>query len=177
MRALSLVAALLMALTAAAAEPDNQSARTHFAWGADFGSSIDLSGHDMSSIDFNADFGVSHGWLSLAGVGAGVNIMVSNSCRTYPIFAILRTSLSPGRRLAFLDVRGGVALNYLTDNLSKTSPYVSVGIGFNLAGGRTFQSYIVAAYTYNGRGDVETSEISRHYEPLHYAGVRLGIEF
>ncbi|MDO4320841.1 MAG: hypothetical protein Q4C34_09740 [Bacteroidales bacterium] len=178
MRVVALITACVMTVMAAvAAEPADGGVKTRFAWGAEFGSSIDLSGHDMSSIDFNAGFGVSHGWLSLAGVGAGANIMVSNSCRTYPIFAIIRTSLSPRRRLVFLDLRGGIALNYLTDNLSKTSPYVSAGLGFNLAGGRNFQSYIVAGYTYNGRGHVETAEIIRDYEPLHYAGIRLGIEF
>lgn len=164
-----------MALTVSSAEPEK--VKTKFAWGAEFGSSVDLSAHDMSSIDFNAGFGVSHGWLSLAGIGAGANIMVSNSCRTYPIFAIFRTGFSNKPGLLFMDLRGGVALNYLTDNLSKTSPYASVGLGFNLARGRTFQSYLVAGYTYNGRGDVETPEIKRHYQPLHYAGIRLGITF
>lgn len=178
MRRTALIAALAIACVAAnAAGPDESHARTKFVWGAEFGSSIDLSAHDMSSIDFNAGFGLSHGWITMAGVGAGAGIMVSNSCRTYPIFAIFRTSFSSRPRLLFMDLRGGVALNYLTDNLSKTSPYLSAGVGFNLAGGRNFQSYLVAGYTYNARGRVETPEIMRDYGPLHYAGIRLGIEF
>lgn len=171
---------LIMALplmARAASEGEEVSSKTRFAWGAEAGSSIDLSGHDMSSIDFNAAMGLSRGWISFLGVGAGADIMVSNSCRTYPVFALFRTDFSKRVKLLFMDVRVGAALNYLPNNVSQTAPYVSLNLGINLATGKTFRSYVLAGYTYIDRKDVTRDERVTPYEPLHLATIRLGIAF
>lgn len=175
-----IVAALTAAVALHAAGPADEPAvdrKVRFAWGAEFGSSIDLSAHDMSSIDFNAGFGLSWRWLTLAGAGVGANIMVSNSCRTYPLFAVIRTSFSERPRLMFLDLRAGTALNYLPRNVTQSGAYASAGVGFNLAGSRKFQSYIVAGYTFINRRDVTDETGTQPYEPLHFAGIRLGVKF
>ena len=151
--------------------------RVHFAWGAELGSTVDLSAHDMSSIDFNAYFGLRYKWLSLAGVGAGADIMVSNSCRTYPVFGIVRTDFSRFVKLIFLDLRGGVALNYLPANVSQRGAYASVSVGFNLARSAKFRSYVLAGYTYVGRKDVVVNERTAEYSPLSMASIRLGVAF
>lgn len=148
-----------------------------FTWGAEAGSSIDLSANDMSSIDFNAGFGLSYRWIQLAGVGAAAHIMVSNSCRSYPVYAIVRVPFSPRYDLLFADVRAGVSLNYLDHNVSQTRPYAAVGIGINLAKGHTFRSYIFAGYTFMGRSDIIDGEIFRQYHDVHLATVKLGIAF
>lgn len=186
MRRLLLTAALAFvpALMFAGSQPPDSAAvrgdddaRLTFTWGAEAGSSIDLSANDMSSIDINASFGIRQGIFTFAGIGAGANIMISNSCRTYPIFAILRTDFSRRVKLLFLDVRGGMALNYLPDNATGTGAYASVGVGINLARSRKFRSYILAGYTYVGRGDVTSGEAVTHYPALNVAMVRLGISF
>lgn len=151
--------------------------KVRFTWGAEFGGSVDLSAHDMSSIDFSAAFGLRYRWITFAGAGAAANVMVSNSCRTYPIFAMLRTSFSNRPRLVFVEARGGVALNYLPDNTDQAGPYGSLSIGFNLAGGQKFQSYITAGYTFVSRKDVTTEIGTQPYEDLSYAGIRLGVMF
>ena len=160
-----------------------------FVWGADFGSTVDLSGADMSSIDINAAFGVGYKWLSLGGIGAGANIMVSNSSRAYPIYAIFRTDFSKLVKPMFLDLRGGIALIYLSGNeaddgwngnFRQTGGYISPSIGFNLASGRTFRSYITLGYTYVSRKDVTRSgdgDAAIPFKPLNMATVRLGISF
>ncbi len=151
--------------------------RVCFAWGAELASSVDLSGHDMSSIDFNAYLGLRYRWLSLAGVGAGANIMVSNSCRTYPVFAVVRTDFSRYVKLLFLDFRGGLALNYLPDNVSQQAPYAAASIGFNLARSSKFRSYVLFGYTFIGRKDVASEEMTTEYPSLSMVSVRLGVAF
>jgi len=150
---------------------------TRFAWGAEVGSSVDLSAHDMTSIDFSASFGVSHRWIMLAGIGAGAHMMISNSCRTYPIFAVFRTDFSSFTKVLFVEVRGGMALNYLYDNANQTDPYGGVYLGFNLARGKKFKSYITAGYTHIGRKDVHSGEQVSKYDALSLASVRLGVTF
>lgn len=177
MKKLFLILIMALPLIARAAEGDEISSKTRFVWGAEAGSSIDLSGNDMSSIDFNATMGLSRGWISFLGAGVGADIMVSNSCRTYPVFALFRTDFSKRVKLLFMDVRVGAALNYLPNNVSQTTPYVSVNLGINLATGKTFRSYVLAGYTYVDRKDVMRDERVTPYEPLHMATIRLGIAF
>lgn len=155
----------------------SKSLRTEFSWLAEAGSSIDLSANDMSSIDITAAFGLRRGVLDFAGIGAGANIMISNSCRSYPIYAMVRTSFTPTNDVVFLDVRGGLALNYLYDNVTQTGAYASASVGFNLARGRKFRSYILAGYTFVGRSDAAVGEATVPYSSLNIAMVRLGISF
>lgn len=176
-RCLTLLLILLGAFAAFAATGDAPDRKAHFVWGADFGSSIDLSGHDMSSIDFNAYFGLQYRWISLFGLGAGADIMVSNSCRTYPVYATLRTFFSAQPKLLFMDLRGGLALNYLENETSKTGGYLSTGVGVNLAHSRKFDSYIIASYTLVTRGDVTAGGLRLHYPHLDCVSLRLGITF
>lgn len=157
--------------------PVEKSAGTRFAWGAEFGSSVDLSANDMSSIDISASFGVSHRWIMLAGLGAGANMMISNSCRTYPIFAVFRTDFSSFMKILFVEVRGGMALNYLPANVSQTGGYGGLYLGFNLARGKKFRSYITAGYTFVERRDVHQGDVVTKYDHLSLASVKLGVTF
>lgn len=171
---LALLTVIVMAPAAMAWTEDN---KTHFCWGAEFGSGIDMSGNDMSSIDFNAGFGMRRSWISFLGIGAGANIMVSNSCRTYPLFVCFRPSWPKLTKLLFLDIRGGAALNYLPNNASQTTPYGAFAVGINLARGKSFNSYILCGYSFIDRNDVTVDERVTPYKPLHMAIVRLGIAF
>lgn len=148
-----------------------------FAWGAEVGSTIDMSGNEMSSIDFSASFGLHYKWLSFAGIGVGANIMVNNSYRTYPIYVDLRTDFSKLVKFLFIDFRGGVALNYLERNMRQTGAYVSPSIGFNLASGETFRSYLTLGYTFISRKDIHRGEEVFPYKSLSLATVRLGVAF
>ena len=148
-----------------------------FAWGAELGSSIDLSAHDMTSIDINMSVGLSYRWLIFAGLGLGADMMVNNSCRTYPLYLNVRTDFSRKVLPIFLDLRGGMAFNYLPENINQQSTYASISLGFNLATGRTFRSYILCGYTFNGRGDVQTDIGLARFPALSLASVRLGVQF
>lgn len=148
-----------------------------FAWGGEFGSSIDVSGNDMSSIDINLMAGIEYKWFKMAGVGVGADIMVSNSCKSYPIYFVLRTDFSSLNKFLFLDVRGGCSINYFEGKKHQTGLYLSPSIGFNLASGKTFKSYLTVGYTYNGNNnEFDDSETNRH-KYLSLATIRLGVSF
>ena len=163
--------------TSWANKPKMAPSRAHVAWGAEFSSTIDMSGNEMSSIDFNVFAGISYKWLSLFGVGAGADIMVSNSNRTYPIFAVFRTDFSKLVKVVFLDLRGGVALNFIEKHGRQTGAYASPSIGFNLATGANFRSYITVGYTYLARRDIVHGEEIIPNPSLSMATIRLGLAF
>ena len=107
-RFLFVLMAVIAAVSAVAEKPSIK-----FTWGADAGASIDLSGNDMSAVDFNAVFGMSRGWINFLGLGVEADIMISNSCRSYPIYVNFRTNFQNKPSLLFWDVKLGTSLNYL----------------------------------------------------------------
>ena len=148
-----------------------------FAWNADIGASIDMCGKDMSSIDFNVSLGTSYKWINFLGIGLGADFMVSNSCRSYPLFLQFRTNFSSRPSIVFWDVRGGVSLNYIEHNHQQTGAYASTGIGFYLARSRKFSSHLMLSYTLLDRRRYVGEEMTNNFHDIHYASVKIGVAF
>ncbi len=164
---------------AAAAEPEDMfyAPRTAFAWGADAGASIDMTGNDMSTVDFDLYFGMRRKWINFLGIGVGADIMVSNSCRSFPLYAALRTNFVSRPTVAFWDLRLGAALNYREHNHQQTGFYGFTGIGFNLARSRRFSSHIIVGYTFRERRRIVGPEMELDFGSLSCATVRIGVVF
>ncbi len=185
-RVLTMLAALLMtAVSAMAVAPADATMSSEadvrrplrFAWGAELGGMVDLSGHEMSAVGIDAMFGMQWRWVRFFGIGAGADVMVTNSSRTFPLTVNFRTDFSSRRRLLFADLRGGVALSYLDHDRNETLPYASGGVGVTLASGRTFSSHIILAYTYLGQKECYLGERLRHCPGGSMVQVRLGVSF
>ncbi len=150
---------------------------SHFSWGADLGSSIDVSGNDMSSISLDAYFGYKNDILRIVGVGAGINAMLSNGSRLFPIYAMLRTNFQSTPSLAFLDLKAGTAVGYLESDETQTGFYGSIGVGFNLAVSKKFRSHVIVGYSYTGLQSYSVGEKYIEQDDLHTMSVRIGISF
>ncbi|MGM9852995.1 MAG: hypothetical protein ACI30N_03385 [Muribaculaceae bacterium] len=148
-----------------------------FAWGAELNGGVEMSGHDMSTIGIGANFGLEYKWLRFLGVGAEANIMVDNSSRVFPLAVIFRTDFSQRRRLCFLDLRGGIALTYFKNEKESTQGYGSASVGFTLASGRTFASFLSVGYSYIGRDRCMQRGTEHDCRGMSYATIRLGISF
>lgn len=149
-------------------------ALSHFGWGAEAGTSIEITGHDMSTLNFDGYFGYKNSFIQMAGVGAGVHVMVSNSTRSFPLYAIFRTNFRSQPTLCFADLRAGIVVDNMTDNTTQYRPYVNPSLGFNLARGKTFCSYITIGYLFNGMKSCSTRAIAGG---LHFFNVKIGISF
>lgn len=173
------VITLLLALvvwTMAYADKNPEPMPRGFAWGAAVGGCIDMTGHDMSSINLDANFGYRNSWINLLGVGASIDMMVNNSVRAFPVYAILRTGFSSRPTLCFGDFRVGMVYNNLNNRSNQTRMYASPGIGVNLATGRTFRSYMMLSYVYNGMNGLY-KDGNKPIHSLHMACVRFGVAF
>jgi hypothetical protein len=148
-----------------------------FAWGADLGGAIDLTGNDMSALAIEARFGYRRGIVDFVGIGAGIDMVVNNSNRIFPVYAALQTNFSTRPSLCFLDARIGCAFANLADNQNQTALFASPGLGVNLAKGKTFSSYLILSYQYIGLKDYHDSETIHNLNGIHMAAVRLGISF
>ncbi len=147
---------------------------TSFAWGGDLGVGIDVGGHDMSDINLNSYFGISNRFFQLLGIGAGIDMVMSNDGRFFPVYAISQSSFGYKNALAFGDLRVGCAFNNVGNGFHQTSFYVSPGVGFHLATGANYRSYLIVSYVFNGLDYTSTTERIRG---LHYAKVCIGITF
>ncbi len=153
--------------------------KTSFTWGADAGASIDMTGSDMSDINFSAQFGFKRGWINFLGIGLGADLTTANSCRSYDVFADFRTNFVNRPTLLFWPVRLGTSLNYLEHNHEQTGFYGSTGVGINLARGKNYCSYMIVGYTFRERRKIQSEDgaITHNFKNLHYATVKIGISF
>lgn len=176
------IIALILTVTAlcAAAQshaPVFYSDKTLFAWGAEAGASIDMTGNDMSSVDVAINFGMRRAWLNFLGVGVAADIMVSQSTRSFPLYVNFRTSFLSHPTLAFMDLKLGASLNYLEHNHQQTGLYGYAGVGFNLAQNTKYCSHISVGYTYLQRRRVVGPEMTHYFKSLNFATVKLGVTF
>lgn len=149
----------------------------HFVWGADIGSSIDLSSNDMSSIDINAYFGYKNAIIRALGVGAGIQSAFGNNHTLIPVYVLFRSSFRKQPSLCFLDLRGGYSFNRFRSNYTQSGAFASAGVGFNLFSNSKFNSHIIMAYNFF-QMDSYGSE-TEHYDVnnLSSVSIRLGISF
>lgn len=151
--------------------------QSHFTWGADIGSAIDLSGNSLSSISLDAIFGYKTDIIDIVGAGAAINMAFSNGNRMFPIYATLRTNFMQRQSLLFLDLRAGCSINYLEESETQTGFYGSAGVGINLAISRKFKSHLILSYNYTGLNAYSVN--GNYYNPhdLNTVSIRLGIRF
>lgn len=151
---------------------------SHFTWEADIGSGIELNGNNMSSVLIDAGFGYKNDFINFAGVGAGINVMLNNGSRLFPVYAMLRTGFRPRPTIVFFDLRAGCSFNSIDNSTSQVGFFGSAGVGFNLATGRTFKSYIIAGYSYTGlQSYTDKSGQRQDLSDINAAVIRLGISF
>lgn len=175
----TMLAAAAMTLAASAANAtgtEPPAPASGIAWGANIATGIDMGGDDMSSLNLHACFGYQNQWFRIAGLGVGIDAMMSNSCRSFPIYAVVQTSFQPRRRLLFGDFRAGIAYNQVPGIKDKASLYLQPGIGIQLAGGQKFNSYLSLSYTYNAMS-FHGNKAETLIHNLHRATVSIGVTF
>ncbi len=176
-RIFSAILGLMLAFCSFAGENDADMTKGSFTWGADAGASIDLTGSDMSDINFSACFGYKRAWINFLGIGLGADLTTANSCRSYDVFADFRTNFVNRPTLLFWPLRIGMSLNYLEHNHEQTGIYGSTGLGINLARGKSYCSYMMIGYTFRQRKQIVGQEMTHDFKNLHYATVKIGISF
>lgn len=148
-----------------------------FAWGLDVASSIDMTGNSMTSIDIEGYFGYKTSFFQALGVGASVNMAMNNSSRSYPVFALMRTSFSTRPQLCFFELKAGVSFNDIYSYTKQTGVYIEPAIGIRLASGRSWSSHFTLGYKFITRKDFSYDDGIYECPNLSMASVGIGISF
>lgn len=162
--------------TSATTVPDTPFSR-HFTWGASLGSSIDMTGQDMTAVDIDAFFGYKGNYIRFAGLGTGIRMMVSNSSRSYPVYAMLRTSFTKSPSFLYLELKGGVGFTNLYTDIYQRNFVGGVTLGFTLAHSRTFSSNFSLGYEYMPLSNGKIDGNDTKFKDIHYASIRIGASF
>lgn len=150
---------------------------SHFTWGADLGSSFDLTEQGLTSFDLSACFGYRNRSIRFLGVGAGIYMMLNNSSRAYPVYAQLRTTFTSRQKFVFMEAKAGVSFISLYNTYTRRPLYGALGIGFTLASGRNFSSHIIIGYSFTPLRDMISVESNHPMRDLHQAYIRFGCAF
>lgn len=126
-RILFLLCVLAVAFQSQASRPSYRTSESlaHFTWGIEAGGAIDMTSHDMSTVDINAYFGYRNSWINMLGLGASINMMVDNSSRAFPVYFMFQSSFRQKPSLAFFDFRTGVSFNNTQYDKQQTDFYLS----------------------------------------------------
>lgn len=148
-----------------------------FTWGADIGSSIDMSGNDMSSVDVGAYFGYRNSWIRTVGAGAAIHSSLGNNNTFIPIYAIFRSSFTSKPSLCFVDIKCGYSFNNLGSVSTQSGFFGGLGVGFNLYSNSKFKSHIILAYNYFKLKPYNNIEKPMGNDNLQTVAIHIGISF
>lgn len=150
---------------------------SHFTWGAEVGSSLDLTSHDLSTFDVDVNLGFKNSFIKMAGIGAGIHRSIHTGNNFVPIYALLRTSFRSQPSLFFFNLQAGYSFNTIKGNDTMGDFTGSLGIGINLQQTRMAKSYLLlcAAYQYYSRDNKLAVGIDTNY--IFFARLMLGVNF
>lgn len=153
-------------------------ALSHFTWGAEVGSSIDITGYDLSTLDVDILLGYKNSFIRMAGFGAGIHRSVQRGDNFIPVYATIQTSFRNKPSLCFFSAKIGYSFNSIEDSPTFGDLMSLLGIGFNLSSSRVAKSYILASLGYryfNQRHIDMLPSINRHY--IFLTQISIGISF
>lgn len=160
------IALCLLTIPASAASPDAQLKKRPLTLGLELGSSIDMSGYDLSTIDFDITTGFRNRAIQTLGIGTGLHRAIGSKNTFIPIYFLLRTSFTSRPTLCFLHFKAGYSFNTINDSKTFGGSNASLGLGFNLSDSRNFSSHVVIAYGFRHFN-------SKEYNPLETDNVNL----
>lgn len=151
---------------------------SHFVWGADLGSSIDLTGHDLSTFDLDLLAGYRNKYIKMVGMGIGFHRTVQGGSNFIPIYALIRTSFTSRPSLLFFHGRIGYSFNTIEHSPMFGDFSSTIGLGINLSQSRKVNTYFVisgGARYYNKRHQSEIEKIDTRY--IWIAQLQFGVNF
>ncbi len=175
--------ASLLALAAVSAkadnhqDPDKHFPNGHFAFGIELGSSIDVSGYDMSTFDADINIGFKNNFIRTVGLGTGVHRSFGTRDTYVPVYFLFRSSFSSRPQPLFMHLQAGYSFNTLADSPTFGDTTACIGLGINLSSSRKFRTHIIVGYCFR-HFDTKHQDMTRvDRENVSLAQLSFGINF
>lgn len=150
---------------------------SHFTWGVEVGSSLDMTTHDFSSFDVDAVLGFKNSFIKIAGVGAGIHRSIHKGNNFFPVYAVFRTSFRKEPSLLFMNLQAGYTFNTIDGSHTSGDFYGALGLGINLSQSKTVKSYIIASLACQYFREESMEKIDLDTNHILYAKLVFGVNF
>ena len=150
---------------------------SHFTWGVEVGSSLDMTTHDLSSFDADVVLGFKNSFLKIAGIGTGIHRSIHKGNNFIPVYAVIRTNFRKTPSLFFMNLQAGYSFNTIDGSRTSGDFYGALGLGINLSQAKTAKSYIIASLACQNfqKKSLEKIDINSNY--ILYAKLVFGVNF
>lgn len=148
-----------------------------FTWGAEFGTSIDMSGYDSSTFNIDAMVGYRNSYFKIIGAGVGIHRSLGSGDNYIPVYAMMRTSFSKQPKLFFMSLKVGYSFNTIGDAPMFGDTNASLGAGINLAIGESFKSYIILGYEFRHFNKRHRDSVSIDAGDISLVTLSFGVNF
>ena len=150
---------------------------SHFTWGAEFGTSIDVSGYDTSTFNIDAQLGYKSNLFRILGIGAGIHRAFGTGDNFVPVYAVVRTSFSNKPKLFFMSLKAGYSFNTISNSSTFGDINASLGAGINLAVSKKFKSHIILGYEFRHFNQKHRDKYSIEAKDISLVNLSFGVNF
>lgn len=149
----------------------------HLTWGAEVGSSVDLTGNDLTTFDAHLNCGYTNSLFRIIGVGLGVQRSVSNANTFIPFYGVISTSFRTKPSNFFFNLKAGYSFNTVNSGRNKGGFLCSTGLGMMLKRSRLVSAYIMLAYSFYHLDRTVVSEQQLDINHVDFAQIIFGVSF
>lgn len=148
-----------------------------FAWGAELGSSIDMTSNNLTTFDAVLYAGYRCPYLDFVGAGAGVQRAFGSGNTLVPLFVNIISSFRPRPGRFFMNLRSGYSFNTISDADTRGGFLLSVGGGVYLVRTARLRSFIALTYGYYHLNRRQVNDLQMNIKHVDYAQLSIGINF
>lgn len=150
---------------------------SHFTWGAEFGSSIDLTGNNLSTFDLDVNVGYKNSFIKIVGVGVGIHRSIASGDNYIPVYFLFRSSFRKRPSLFFMNLQFGYSFNTISDAPTFGDFSSALGVGLNLTQSRRAKSYVILSVGNRYFNDNHKSLVKLDTKYVYVAKIVIGIHF
>ncbi len=150
---------------------------SHFTWGVEFGSSIDVTAHNHSTFNLDVNIGYKNDYFKVIGIGCGIHRSIESGNNYIPVYALMRTSFRKKPSLLFMNLELGYSFNTIADAPTFGDFSNALGIGVNLSSTRKANCYIILSAGSRYFNENHKSLIKLNTKYIFVAKLQIGINF
>ncbi len=150
---------------------------SHFTWGAEAGSSLDMTSHDLSTFDADVLIGFKNSFIKIVGFGAGLHRSIHSGNNMIPVYAVFRSSFRSKPSLCFLNLQAGYSFNTYGDSKTMSDLYGALGLGINLQKTSKASSYVILSLACQHLNDKNKEAVKFDTNYILFAKLMIGVTF
>lgn len=150
---------------------------SHFTWGAEVGSSLDMTSHDLSTFDADVLIGFKNSFIKIVGFGAGIHRSIHSGNNLIPVYAVFRSSFRNKPSLCFLNMQAGYSFNTYGESGTISDLYGALGVGINLQKTSKASSYVILSLACQHLNEKNKEAVKFDTNYIVFATLKIGVTF